>query len=71
MSENPTVYVAEAYKDGERIEQLVHVNESDAYEDINITTSTDNPDRIEVSERRLWLGQSESFTAERPTRGGR
>ena len=52
-----TVWVAEAYKDGERIEQLVHINYGDAKEDIEITTRSDDPDDITFTEKRLYRGK--------------
>lgn len=61
MSDEPKVYVAEAYKDGERIERLVHTTYADAKEDIEITTSLDNPDDIVIESERLWLGEDEEF----------
>ena len=64
MSEN-TVYVAEAYKDGQRIEQLVHTSYRDAKGDIEISTNLDDPDEIQIHERRLWLGEHEKFVAKR------
>lgn len=62
------VYVAEAYKvyghgDRERVEQLVHVTEADARKDIEISAS--EADTYEIHERRVWLGESDSFHVER------
>jgi hypothetical protein len=59
------VYVAEAYKDGDRIAQLVHTNPVDAREDITVTTNLDDPDRIEINKKRLYLGQDDEFTVTR------
>jgi hypothetical protein len=56
------VYVAEAYKDGDRIAQLVHKNRIDAREDIEVSTNLDNPDRTEIHRKRLYLGQDDEFT---------
>ena len=40
------VYVAEAYVDGERIEQIVHINEDDVWRDIEMCSWVEQlPDR--------------------------
>lgn len=64
MSEH-YVYVAEAYKDGERIEQIVHKNKRDAREDIQITAH--RADEYEIQERRLWMGEDTEWHIERET----
>jgi hypothetical protein len=61
MSDDSYVYIAEAYKDGGRIERLVHTSYADAKEDIEISTGTDNPDRIEIDKEKVWLGQDDEF----------
>jgi len=65
MTDENTVWIAEAYLDGERIERIVHTTEDDAREDIEISTDHKDPDRIEVDECRLWLGQAEGFEVSR------
>lgn len=61
MSHDASVYVAEAYKDGERIEQIVHTSYADAKEDIEVCTSLKDVDEIEVHERHLYLGNDDEF----------
>lgn len=55
------VWVAEAWKDGERIERVVHKNKHDAREDIEVCTALDDPDRIDIERERLWLGSSNDW----------
>lgn len=61
MTDESYVYVAEAYKDGDCIEQLVHTSYSGAKEDIEVSTSLDDPDEITVERKRLWLGGDTEF----------
>lgn len=60
-STNEYVYVAEAYKDGDRVEQIVHTTRQDAKEDIQVSTNLDNPDRIEINKRKVYLGHDDRF----------
>ena len=60
MSEN-YVYIGEAWKNGELIKRIVHKNKYDAREDIQITTGSDNPDRIEVNKEKLYLGEDSEW----------
>lgn len=64
MPEN-YVYVAEAFKDGERIEHIIHKNESDALEDILICTAGDEPDEITVNKEGLYLGEDTEWVVAR------
>lgn len=54
---NEHIWIAEAYKDGERIERIIHKNEHDAREDIEISTNTRNPDEIRVEREQIFLGE--------------
>jgi hypothetical protein len=65
MTDDNTVYIAEAYKDGERIERVVHTNHADAKEDIDVLTFGENPDRVEITEERLYLGDDDVAVFER------
>lgn len=57
------VYIAEAWKNGKRIERIVHTNEADAWEDIEISTNGEDPDKLTVEKERLYLGQDDEYVA--------
>lgn len=62
---NGCIYIAEAYKDGQRIERIAHTSYEGAKEDIEVSTSLDDPDEITIDEERLYLGQDDVFHIER------
>ena len=55
MSDAPTVYVAEAWTDGERTHQIVHATYAGAKEDIEI--SAYDADHTEITEQRVYGGE--------------
>lgn len=52
-----TVWVVEAYNDGERVEQIVHLTREDAKEDIFACTEDAHVDEHQFNEKRLYTGQ--------------
>ena len=56
MSDTATVYVAEAWTDGERTHQIVHATYAGAKEDIEM--SAYDADRTEITEQRLYGGKA-------------
>lgn len=59
------VWIGEAYKDGERIERVVHKHEDDARKDIEICAAVHDPDEIRVEKEKLHLGQDTEWHIER------
>jgi len=57
MSDHTTVWVAEAYTDGERVERIVHTTEGDAWEDIEVCAP--DADEYDVAEERVYTGAAE------------
>jgi hypothetical protein len=55
MTDDPTVYVAEAYTDGERVDQIVHTTYAGAKEDIEV--SAYDADEYDITEKRLYGGK--------------
>jgi len=57
MSDHTTVWVAEAYTDGERVERIVHTTEGDAWEDVEVCAP--DADEYDVAEERVYTGAAE------------
>lgn len=56
------VYIAKAFRDGECIRRIVHVNKADARDDINTIRRSMNADEVIVEPERLYLGRSNEFS---------
>lgn len=59
--DRPVVWVAEAWKDGERIKRIVHTTEMGARRDIRQSTMFRDPDRIAVHPEPVYLGDEDEF----------
>lgn len=60
-----TVFVADAIKDNEVIERIVHTTYDDAEDDIVFTSRGEDPDRIRIDEQKVWLGYDDEFVVTR------
>jgi len=59
--DRPVVWVAEAWKDGERIRRIVHTTKTGARRDIRQSTMFRDPDRIGVHVEPVYLGDEDEF----------
>ncbi len=59
--DRPVVWVAEAWRDGERLKRVVHVTKKGASRDITQMTSFMDPDHVFIHPEPLYLGDKDEF----------
>jgi len=59
--DRPVVWVAEAWRDGERIKRIVHVTKEGARRDIRQSTMFRDPDHVFVNVEPVYLGDEDEF----------